>query len=121
MAARNSWSKQLKKRGVDLLAVFLLFAALLTAASQLLATRWTDHLYINLTIVVVGGIVGIAAGASRYRFSTATILGIAYGIVTILWQIGLTISREFSWKVRLTLYWGEISEGVLNLINNQPT
>lgn len=119
MAAKIKLGLQLKQRGVDLFVVFLLFAALLTAASQLQATRWSDYLYINLTIVMIGGIVGIAAGASRFRVSTVSLLVIAYGAITILWQLGLTISRELPWNTRLSLYWGEISEGLLQIINNE--
>src|SRR4030067_2979881 len=53
-------------RWFDWTAVALLLAALITAASRLVATDWTNDLPLVLTITVLGLIAGLALGQRRF-------------------------------------------------------
>jgi len=85
----------------DLPAALILFAALLTAATRLAATRWTDDLSIIQTITILGFIAGLALGKSRFSPAVVRFFAFAYGSFVILWQIGNTVGQDLEWTERL--------------------
>ena len=90
------------KRWFDVLAVLLLFASLLVAASQLVATNWVDYLYLSWVLVFFGGILGTALGYSRFSPLVSIVLTVLYGLFFIPWQLGLTFEAEIPWQERLS-------------------
>jgi transglutaminase-like putative cysteine protease len=85
----------------DILAALLLIATLITAAGRLVATRWFDHLSIVHTMVFLAALLGLALGWSRFSGFLAIILGAAYGLIIIPWQLGLVLGYAAPWNVRL--------------------
>jgi transglutaminase-like putative cysteine protease len=85
----------------DILAMFLLLAAMLTAASRLEATHWAKPLAIIPTLAILGTIAGLALGGSRFKSWIGAIFCLAYGVYLICWQFGLTATNNLPWKERL--------------------
>lgn len=87
----------------DFPASLILVTALLTAASRLVATRWTAHLSIVQTLVTFGFIVGLALGKSRFSARIVFTLASAYGLAAVPWQLGLTIRENLPWLERMNV------------------
>jgi len=104
----------------DFLAGTLLMAALLTAATRLVVTRWTDHLAITQTLVFFGVLAGLALGKSRFTQATCLVFAAAYGTFAIPWQLGMTISAELLWGERLLILVNRLSVIIYQLVNGNP-
>ena len=100
MSTQSSVSK-FPSRWFDSLAVILLFAALLTAASQLIATNWVDDLYVSWTLVFIGVFIGVLLGYSHFQPITVGLLTVLYGLFFVPWQLGLTLEVDLLWRERL--------------------
>ena len=100
MSTQSSVSK-FPSRWFDSLAVVLLFAALLTAASQLIATNWVDDLYVSWTLVFIGVFIGVLLGYSHFQPITVGLLTVLYGLFFVPWQLGLTLEVDLHWRERL--------------------
>jgi len=87
----------------DIAVSFFLLAAMLTAASRLVATRWTLHLSMVQTVAFFGVLLGIALGYSRFSPRTTFFLTMVYGIIIIPWQLGQTIKGDIFWRERLSI------------------
>ena len=98
----------------DLPAVTLLFAALITAATRLVATDWTNHLSIVQNLVFFGFLAGLALGQSRFSPRVVGFFAIAYGLFFIPWQLGRMMPPGILWSERLTSL-----SGRLNIIFSQ--
>ncbi len=101
----------------DLPAAALLVAALLTAATRLVATHWTEHLAISQTLVFFGAIAGLALGKSRFSHPVCMTLGAAYGAFAIPWQLGMTLSAELLWSDKLFLLVNRLGVIIYQIIN----
>lgn len=102
------------KRWWDFPAALLLIAALLTAATRLVTTDWTDHLAQIQNLVILGAIAGLALGQSWFSTRIAVFFGLAYGLFAVPWQLGLTIQGGLSWMERLLILWYR-----MNIVSNQ--
>ena len=87
----------------DLPAALLLLAAILTAGTRLVATRWTTDLPIVQTLVFFGVFAGMALGYSRFSARLAGFFALIYGLFCIPWQLGMTLSDKFEWTERLEI------------------
>ena len=92
-----------RKRWWDFPAILLLISTLLTGATRLSATEWTTHLEIVQTVVVLGAILGLALGYSKFSSRLAGLLTILYGIFIIPWQLGTIMKDEILWPERLMI------------------
>jgi transglutaminase-like putative cysteine protease len=77
----------------DAPAALLLLAALLTTASRLVVTEWTDHLSIVHTLTLLGALSGLALGQSAFSSRRVSVFALPYGVFAISWQLGLTLTR----------------------------
>jgi transglutaminase-like putative cysteine protease len=85
----------------DPLAALLLICILLTAGARLVVTEWTDGLSLARNLAVLGAILGLVLGQTRFSPRTALFYGFAYGIFLIPWQLGLALTDDIPWKERL--------------------
>jgi len=83
-----------KKRWWDTLSTLLVMACLFIATLRLMATRWTENLTITQTIAFFGVVLGLTLGLSIFSARTSLFFALAYGIIIIPWQLGLTMERE---------------------------
>lgn len=104
-------------RGFDWPAALLLAAAMLTAATRLVATKWTDHLTIVQTVSMLGVIAGLALGASRFSGRMAAYFGLAYGMYVVPWQLGTVLTTDAPWHDRLATIGYRLGVIIYQLIN----
>jgi len=97
-----------RTRWWDLYVAFLLLAALITAASRLVATQWTDHLNLVQTLTFLGALAGLALGQSIFSPRQAAAFALAYGLFAVPWQLGLTLGEGILWTERLTSLAGRL-------------
>jgi transglutaminase-like putative cysteine protease len=82
-------------------AALLLIAAILTAATRLNATNWTEHLTLIQTVAFLGVIAGLALGKSIFSPTISLLFATVYGLFTIAWRIGLTLGEGILWQERM--------------------
>ena len=107
----------------DALTAFLLLAALFTVSSRLITTNWVDNLSITRSVILLGGLAGLALGQSRFSPRLAVFFGLAYGLFFISWQLGLTlefIPGEGLWSDRLLMLLGRLYLGLYRLVRQEP-
>jgi transglutaminase-like putative cysteine protease len=112
-------SIKFSKRWWDFPAVLLLIAALLTAATRLVTTDWTDNLARIQNLVILGALAGLALGQSRFSARLVVLFGLAYGLFAVPWQLGLTIQGDLSWMERLQILWYRADIVLMQLSNSQ--
>lgn len=106
-------------RWFDLLACIILMAALLVAASQLIATDWAKDLYIAWILVALGGLLGFALGYSRFSSAVAALLASLYGLILVTWQLGLILGMGIPWAERLAILSDQLSNTIDQLFTGQ--
>ncbi len=84
-------------------ATVYLLAALSAAALRVVVTNWTDHLLLLQTVVFWGGVLGVLLGQSRFAPVLCALLGFAYGLYMVSWQLGLTLQGDLLWSERVLL------------------
>ena len=112
-------SKNNPLRWWDVPAAALLLVAILTAATRLVATRWTDALTIVQMIAFLGVIAGMALGKSRFSPRLVFIFALCYGIFVVPWRLGSLYRRAIAWQERLTSIAGRLNIIITQLLNKQ--
>ena len=107
-------------RRVDWLSAILLIVCMQIAAGRLVATRWTEDLHLVQVIALFGTLLGLALGKSIFKRFWVLFLAVAYGLILIPWQIGLTLEPEIEWRVRMLNLWGRLGVVVNELLARKP-
>jgi len=107
-------------RRADWLSAILLIICIQIAAGRLVATRWTEDLHLVQVIALFGTLLGLALGKSIFRRFWVLFLAVAYGLILIPWQIGLTLEPEIEWRIRLLNLWGRLGIVVNELLARKP-
>ncbi len=79
----------------------LLCAIVLISAWALVATEWTESLYIIPLTGLVGVFAGTALARSRFKGWVAFTFAAVYGLALTGWQLGSTLDRALPWISRL--------------------
>ncbi|MGB9800049.1 MAG: transglutaminase domain-containing protein [Thermanaerothrix sp.] len=95
-------------------------AILITAASHMGGTGWTEHLEKIPQAALAGGILGLVIGYSRFSRRVATWIAIAYTTFFIPWQLGLLITDATSWNERLTILYARLYWSTQQFLTNRP-
>jgi hypothetical protein len=111
---------QLEPRWWDALSALLLVCALMTAATRLVVTRWTEDLYLVQTLAFLGLALGLALGQSRFSTNLSVILAFVYGAVLVPWQLGITIPGDLVWQDRLSILYQRMSSTLSVLTQGKP-
>ncbi len=85
-------------------------------ASRLVATQWTEHLPLTQAVGFFGILLGLALGQSIFSRMIAGLFTIAYGLIIIPWQIGITLYPGIEWVERLLSLKGRLALVVQELI-----
>lgn len=101
-------------------AVLLLLAAMLTVATRLNATHWTEHLTLVQTLAFLGTALGVALGYSRFSPGVARLLAFLYGLILIVWQLGMTLGEGILWPVRMALMGNRLLITLDQLFRQKP-
>jgi transglutaminase-like putative cysteine protease len=92
----------------DLPAAALLSIAVLTAATRLVATQWTDDLELAQTISLLGLIIGMLLGQSKFSARLVGFLATAYGVFFVPWQIASLYASSIGWPERIQSITGRL-------------
>jgi transglutaminase-like putative cysteine protease len=108
------------RRNWDWVSVVLVILTMEIAAARLVATLWTLELNLILLVTFLGTILGLTFGISTYRRLWVIILAIAYGVILIPWQLGLTLDADLHWRDRLINLWGRLNVVIQEVITKKP-
>lgn len=93
-------SKMQKTKGIprwwDWTSVALLFLMVETSASRLVATNWTEFLFLGQTLAYIGFTVGAALGYSRFKVRIARLISFLYMVIFLPLQWTLVIDQDTS-------------------------
>jgi transglutaminase-like putative cysteine protease len=104
----------------DWSAALLLLAALLTAATRLVATHWTEELPLIQTVTFLGTLAGLALGQSRFSPIVARFFAFVYGLFVIPWQLGQTLEENLAWPDRLPVLSNRLLITLDQLLKQKP-
>jgi transglutaminase-like putative cysteine protease len=103
----------------DPLAALLLICVLLTAAARLIVTNWTGGLELVRTLAVMGAILGLVLGQTRFSPRASLFFGVAYAIFLVPWQLGLTLTEDLLWKERILVLNSRLGATVEELLRSR--
>ena len=103
----------------DLPSAILLICALMSAAIRLHVTNWTENLGQVEFIVLIAAVLGLALGKSKFGGKVTFLLGLAYTLFVLPWQLGLLVPQS-EWLVRLNTIYARIWFATADVIHNQP-
>jgi transglutaminase-like putative cysteine protease len=63
---------------------------------------------------------GLALGKSVFKRFWVIFLALAYGLLLIPWQLGLTLDPEIKWRDRLVNLWGRLGVVIQELLTRKP-
>ncbi len=104
----------------DWTAVIVFLAALLTVAFRLSDTKWTEDLNIVITLTILGAILGLALGLSRFHRWIATLIGLGYTLAIYPWQMTKVIHGEVAFGEKLASVGGRLWTSLNLFFRNQP-
>jgi transglutaminase-like putative cysteine protease len=104
----------------DGLAALLVLFALLTVATRLVVTSWAQNLTMIQTLVLLGGLLGLALGQSRFSGRASFYFSAAYGILLIIWRLGASIELHITWKERLQLLFRGLNLQINLFLRSEP-
>lgn len=105
------------RRWWDWPAALLLLAAMLTAATRLVSTEWTENLSIVQTTTFFGVIAGLALGQSRFSSRITGLMAAVYGLFVVCWQLGSTMSVSMLWSDRMLSLLTRLGIIIYQLVN----
>ena len=76
---------------------------MLITNSAVIATDWSGHLNLIVTVSMLGAWAGTALGRSRFPTWLASVFAAIYGAFVCGWQLGLTLDRALAWQARIGL------------------
>ena len=107
----------------DLPSAILLFLAILFSAWRLQSTNWTDGLEHVRNMALLGLVLGLALGSSRYQKRSVILLTIGYTLFVFVWQVLSEIkfsNRETYLGDRLLILAGRLQPGLKEFFAGKP-
>lgn len=104
----------------DWFSAVVLLAAVVTAAMRLEITDWTVNLQVVEVLTLIGGVVGLALGVSRFRPSLARVFALYFTLFFVLWQIGLWMEDNIEWPERFTSIILRLMFSTSDVFQNKP-
>lgn len=104
----------------DWLSALLILTAILTASARLVATDWTPFLYFTETMALLGALLGLALGISRFSRRAVGWLGFAYTVVLLPWQMTASTGRGLPLAERLVVLGERLGAALALLFQRKP-
>lgn len=108
------------QRWWDLPAILFLFTSIWLVVWRIQATKWTSDLYRLEVLVLIGYLLGLFLGRSKFHKSIVRWIALIYTLFFIPWQLGLMLGRDISWLERLQSLWGRLQYSSTLFAGNQP-
>lgn len=113
-------SLKLHTRWWDPLAASFLLAAMFFSASRLNATQWVPHLSLILSLAILGLGLGFALGQSIFSPRLSMLLAALYGMIAILWRLGVELGKGILWLDRLASLYQRLFYSLVILFRREP-
>ncbi len=104
----------------DLPAALIFLTAVWLASTRLQVTNWTDRLEIVANLSLIGGILGLALGYSRYRKGWVWFFSIIFTLFFVTQQLSLTSALFTSARERLLILGPRFLFALSQLFNGKP-
>lgn len=104
----------------DWLSVLLILIAILTASARLVATDWAPFLYFTETMGLLGALLGLGLGISRFGRRAVGWLGFAYTAVLLPWQMTAASGRGLPLAERLVVLGERLGAALALLFQREP-
>ncbi|MDR3572917.1 MAG: transglutaminase domain-containing protein [Anaerolineaceae bacterium] len=108
------------RRWWDVPSIICLIAALWVLTLRLQATNWTDHLDRIEFVMFLGVALGLILGQSAFSRRTAFWLAVAYSVILVPWQLGLTMDPSIQWSERMFSLLGRLQIAGAVFLRNKP-
>ena len=108
------------QRWWDFTAIICLGSALWVAVWRIQPTKWTSDLFRLENLVLLGLILGLFLGKSRFKIPIPRWMGIIFTAFFVLWQLGLYIGENIEWTERLDSLSGRLLRSIDLFIHNKP-
>jgi transglutaminase-like putative cysteine protease len=82
------------------IAIFAM-ALVIMVSGRLWVTEWTSDLYIIVYLTFLAGLTGLGLGFSQFSPMASALISTYYGLFSIIWLLGSTISNEIPWRERI--------------------
>ena len=104
----------------DLLGSLFLLIAIWSATTRLTTTDWTDNLMMVQVCAVLGILIGIFIGATRFSKITSRLLMVTFSLFILGWQISKLTSADLFWSEKSIDVLKRVFNSVMLFLNNQP-
>jgi transglutaminase-like putative cysteine protease len=98
----------------------ILVLALLVASVRLYTTNWTSGLEIPVFLTLVGVLLGLGLGTSRFRRPAVIWLSVGYSLAIILLISGWILYRDIPWLERVASIGGRLGNSLVLFFSRQP-
>src|SRR5574340_416071 len=112
--------KTAPNRWWDWTAALVFMAALVTVSYRLMDTKWTEDLNLVTTLTILGAVIGMLLGLSRFKRLTAALLGIGYSAAMLSWQMAHVIQGDVLYSEKLTSVGGRLWTSFNLFLRNEP-
>jgi transglutaminase-like putative cysteine protease len=112
--------KEASQRWWDIMAAGLLLAALIIVSIRLYVTNWADNLEVVQFLTLLGVIIGLALGQSRFSKKWVTVFAVVYTLFAIPWQLGLSLHNDNLWPAKLNALGVRLWETYIQFVSDQP-
>ncbi len=107
-------------RWFDWFSAILLVSAFATVTIRMRVTEWTANMDVFEVLALIGVILGIMLGASRFTSLAAQLFAVNFTIFFVPWQLGLLMGKNIPWDERLLSLIGRLSFAITEVANNRP-
>lgn len=104
----------------DWTAVLCFLAALITVSYRLIDTKWTDDLNLVTTLTLLGAILGVTLGLSKFNRLVVSLLAILYSVAILSWQMANIIVGDVLYWERLLSIGGRLGTSFKLFLSNEP-
>jgi transglutaminase-like putative cysteine protease len=106
----------------DWLSALILIILMQVAVGRLMATHWTQNLSLVQMTAFLGTLLGLLLGISVFRRLWVWFFTLAYGVIIIPWQLGLTLDVESgtTWLERLNILEVRLQVVAQELLTHKP-
>ena len=89
------------ERWWDVWIAILAMGVVIMVSGRLWVTEWTGDLYIIVYLTFLAGLTGLGLGFSQFSPLSSALISTYYGLFSIGWLLGTTISNEIPWQERI--------------------
>lgn len=104
----------------DWTAVLCFLAGQITVSYRLIDTKWTEDLNLVMTLAILGAVIGLLLGASRFDGPVLVLLGLGYSAAMLSWQMTHAIQGDAPFLEKLISVGGRLRTSFNLFLHNDP-